>query len=38
MENTKSVGDGEDNLSVMPDGFRERHDLEQYFYSKNVID
>jgi hypothetical protein len=32
-----SVGEGEDNMSVMPDGFRERRDLEQYFYTKNVI-
>ena len=38
MENTKSVGEGEDNNSVMPDNFRERHDLEQYFFSKNIID
>jgi hypothetical protein len=22
----------------MPDGFRERRDLEQYFFTKNVID
>ena len=38
MEVTKSVGEGEDNNSVMPDNFRERHDLEQYFFSKNIID
>ena len=37
MENTVSVGEGEDNFSVMPDGFRERRDLEQYFFSKNII-
>ncbi len=35
--NTVSVGDGEENDSVMPDGFRERHDLEQYFFTKNMI-
>mmetsp|Transcript_12902 Transcript_12902/g.12794 ORF Transcript_12902/g.12794 Transcript_12902/m.12794 type:complete len:213 (+) Transcript_12902:34-672(+) len=37
-ENSVSVGEGEDNASVMPDGFRERHDLEQYFFTKNAID
>lgn len=25
-------------MSVMPDGFRERRDLEQYFFTKNAID
>ncbi len=33
-----SVGDGEDNMSIMPDGFRERRDLEQYFFTKNTIE
>ena len=37
MENTVSVGEGEENDSVMPDGFRERRDLEQYFFTKNLI-
>ena len=37
MENTVSVGEGEENDSVMPDGFRERRDLEQYFFTKNII-
>ena len=32
-----SVGNGDDNDSVMPDGFRERRDLEQYFFTKNLI-
>lgn len=36
-ENSVSVGEGEDNWSVMPDGFRERRDLEQYFFTKNTI-
>jgi hypothetical protein len=27
-ENSVSVGEGEDNDSIMPDGFRERRDLE----------
>jgi hypothetical protein len=38
MENSVSVGEGEDNWSIMPDNFRERRDLEQYFFTKNVID
>ncbi len=33
-----SVGEGEDNQSVMPDNFRERRDLEQYFFTKKLID
>ena len=33
-----SVGEGEENDSVMPDNFRERRDLEQYFFTKNVIE
>ena len=37
MENSVSVGEGEDNWSIMPDGFRERRDLEQYFFTKNTI-
>ena len=36
-ENSVSVGEGEDNWSVMPDNFRERRDLEQYFFTKNTI-
>ena len=32
-----SVGEGEENESVMPDNFRERRDLEQYFFTKNLI-
>ena len=32
-----SVGEGEDNWSIMPDNFRERRDLEQYFFTKNTI-
>ena len=27
-DNSVSVGEGEDNLSILPDGFRERRDLE----------
>lgn len=38
MESSVSVGEGEDNWSVMPDNFRERRDLEQYFFTKNVIE
>ena len=37
-ENSVSVGEGEDNQSFMPDNFRERRDLEQYFFTKNTID
>ncbi len=37
LENSVSVGEGEDNWSIMPDNFRERRDLEQYFFTKNVI-
>ena len=36
-ENSISVGEGEDNLSFMPDNFRERRDLEQYFFTKENI-
>jgi hypothetical protein len=36
-ENSVSVGEGEDNWSIMPDNFRERRDLEQYFFTKNII-
>ncbi len=36
-EYSVSVGEGEDNISVMPDHFRERHDLEQYFYTRDCI-
>ena len=25
-------------MSIMPDGFRERRDLEQYFFTKNTIE
>ena len=38
LENSVSVGEGEDNLSFMPDNFRERRDLEQYFFTKENID
>jgi len=31
------VGAGEDNLSFLPDNFRERHDLEQYFFTRDCI-
>ena len=37
LENTVSVGEGEENDSCMPDNFRERRDLEQYFFTKNII-
>lgn len=37
MENSVSVGIGEENDTVMPDNFRERRDLEQYFFTKNTI-
>ena len=37
MENSVSVGEGEDNLSFMPDNFRERRDLEQYFFTTENI-
>ena len=33
-----SVGEGEDNLSSMPDNFLERRDLEQYFFTKDNIE
>lgn len=32
------MGEGTANLSVLPDNFRERHDLEQYFFTKDMID
>jgi len=38
MDNSVSVGEGEENLSVLPDNFRERRDLEQYFFTKEMID
>ena len=31
------MGEGGDNDSVMPDNFRERRDLEQYFFTKSLI-
>ncbi|CAI2380633.1 unnamed protein product [Moneuplotes crassus] len=37
MENSISVGEGEDNMSFMPDNFRERRDLEQYFFTRENI-
>jgi len=37
IENSVSVGEGEDNMSAMPDNYRERHDLEQYFFTTNCI-
>ena len=38
IENSVSVGEGEDNLSVMPDGFWERRDYEQYFFTRENIE
>ena len=38
IDNSVSMGSGEDNHSVLPDEFRERHDLEQYFFTKEIID
>ena len=32
-----SVGEGEENDTAMPDNFRERRDLEQYFFTKNIL-
>ena len=37
MENTVSVGAGDENDTAMPDNFRERRDLEQYFFTKNLL-
>lgn len=37
MDKSVSVGAGNDNVSVMPDNFRERRDLEQYFFTKEII-
>jgi len=37
MDNSVSVGVGEENITVMPDEFRERRDLEQYFFSRQTI-
>ena len=37
LESSVSVGTGEENLTVMPDEFRERRDLEQYFFTKQTI-
>ena len=37
MDNSVSVGIDEENLTVMPDEFRERRDLEQYFFTKQTI-
>ena len=37
LENTVSVGAGDENDTAMPDNFRERRDLEQYFFTKNVL-
>ncbi len=37
IDNSVSVGAGDDNLTVMPDEFRERRDLEQYFFTKQTI-
>ena len=38
IDNSVSVGEGQENLSVLPDNFRERRDLEQYFFTKEMID
>ena len=38
LDNSVSLGAGQENLSVLPDNFRERHDLEQYFFTKDMID
>lgn len=38
LDNSVSMGVGEENRSVLPDNFRERHDLEQYFFTKEMID
>jgi len=37
VDNSVSVGMGEENRSVMDDEFRERRDLEQYFFTKQTI-
>ena len=37
MDNSVSVGIGEENTSQMADDFRERRDLEQYFFTKTTI-
>ena len=37
LDKSVSVGNGEENLTVMPDEFRERRDLEQYFFTKQTI-
>ena len=37
IDQSVSVGEGEENLSVMPDNFRERRDFEQYFFTKAII-
>ena len=37
LDKSVSVGIGEENLTVMPDEFRERRDLEQYFFTKDTI-
>ena len=38
LENSVPVGEGEENLTNMPDGFREWWDYEQYFFTKNNLD
>ena len=37
LDKSVSVGIGEENLTVMPDEFRERRDIEQYFFTKQTI-
>ena len=37
LDKSVSVGVGDENLTVMPDEFRERRDLEQYFVTKQTI-
>jgi len=38
MDTSVSVGEGGENNSIMPDNFRERRDLEQYFFTKEIIE
>ena len=38
LDTSISVGSGQENQSVLPDDFRERHNLEQYFFTKDMID
>jgi len=38
MDQSVSVGEGEENDSGVPDNFRERRDLEQYFFTVNILE